>query len=80
MRSTSGHGQLWKYQETNTGFVARILGVAVKLHPAFCDTPEPVLGREDFFSAFRVTLDQRATVMTLEPYADMVGPLDGGSD
>ena len=49
-----------------------IQGVELMLRPVFCEVLHPVLGRKDFFARFRVTFDQRASRMVLEPYADTV--------
>lgn len=63
--------QGYQYME---GVPARIQGADVRLKIVFVETTEePVLGRADFFDSFRVTLDQRGGVLTLEPYEDVVG-------
>lgn len=45
------------------------LGVKIRLHACFSEVPIVLLGRNDFFAAFRVTVDQRAQTFTLEQYA-----------
>lgn len=52
------------------GLEAEIQAMRMKVHlkTTFSETPFVLLGREDFFSAFRVAFDQRNEAFTLEPY------------
>jgi hypothetical protein len=56
------------------GMDARIVGepelaqVEIHLDAIFATTALPLVGREDFFTAFRVEFDQLATTFTLTTY------------
>jgi hypothetical protein len=57
------------------GLDAQIQGINVTLHlkTAFSDTPMTLLGREDFFNAFKISFDQRVPRFTLETYESATG-------
>lgn len=40
----------------------------VEVTAAFSSTPVALLGREDFFTRYRVTIDQRDQIFRLESY------------
>ena len=44
------------------------LGMNVHLKTAFSETPFVLLGREDFFEAFKISFDHRGLKFTLESY------------
>ena len=49
--------------------VADVAGRTVELAPIFsADLPVILLGREDFFSVFKVVIDQRRQRLSLHPY------------
>lgn len=55
------------------GIAAEVVGTfGARLKAMFAPTrwQYVLLGREDFFSQFRITLDQRALTTTLEPYGE----------
>jgi len=47
-----------------------VQGIAADIHlkTAFAETPHALVGREDFFAAFRVSFDERGQRFTLERY------------
>jgi len=53
------------------GLEAEIQQMRMRIHlkTAFSETPFVLLGREDFFNAFKVAFDQRAQRFTLERYS-----------
>jgi hypothetical protein len=69
MYGACGSGESHHYR---LALSACVEGIHLKLNVAFCEIEVPVLGRNDFFDTFRVTLDQRRKVLTLEPYEDVV--------
>lgn len=48
--------------------IAEIAGRRVTLEPVFAGVDELTLGRADLFHAFRVTFDERARELVLDPY------------
>jgi hypothetical protein len=64
-----GAGGASKFYCWKTGSLAAdFFGRPVNLKVQFSLTPFILLGREDFFSAFRVTFDQRSLRFTVESY------------
>jgi hypothetical protein len=47
---------------------ALIDGVTIRVPAVFGPVNQAVLGRSDFFNAFRVTIDERARTFVLDPY------------
>ena len=50
------------------GLRATVLGRELQLRGAFGACPVILLGRGDFFDAFKITFDQRAKIFSLESY------------
>jgi hypothetical protein len=63
--TSGGEGVQWIYPEN---LKATIFGRDLELTAIFTETPIALLGREDFFSAFRVVFDERALTLTIDPY------------
>jgi hypothetical protein len=53
-----------------TGLRAEIVGVEMPLTAVFTATPVALLGRQDFFRAFRVDFDERNRVFQLTRYEE----------
>jgi hypothetical protein len=65
--AADGDGEGYHYAP---GLQVRIEDIDLTLEVIFSETEIPMLGRRDFFETFRVTMDQRRGMLTLEPYAD----------
>lgn len=64
-------GGVVKHHIWDAGLEAEVqaLGHKIRLNAAFCDgLPVVILGRNDFFAAFKVAFDQQAQTFTLEKY------------
>jgi hypothetical protein len=61
-----GKSKYWAWQDGK--LPANFYGRPVDLSVQFCDTPFILLGREDFFAAFKVAFDQRNLRFTIEAY------------
>lgn len=59
-----------KVYEPREQLVAEIAGRDVPLKPVFGPVNDVVLGRPDVFQAFRVTFDDRAGELILDPYPE----------
>jgi hypothetical protein len=68
--TAGGAVDCWVYPQ---GIKALIAGEEIYLKASFCDGLKvPLLGRRDFFNAFKVMFDQRGRSFTLEA----CGPID----
>jgi hypothetical protein len=68
--TAGGAVECWVYKP---GIKARIVGEEIHLKASFCEGLKvPLLGRRDFFNAFKVTIDQRGEAFTLQA----CGPVD----
>lgn len=57
------------------GFMAQIEDVQFPMFVTFMDTPQILLGQEDFFRQFKVTFDHRRQKVSLMPYPKQIkGP------
>lgn len=65
-KTAGGAVVVWAYPQ---GLRVHVEGVGHRLKADFCEGLDvPLLGRRDFFNAYRVTFDERAKTFTLEPY------------
>jgi len=65
LETAGGKARQWVWRD---GLSARIMGRYLKVKGVFCDTPVPLLGRTDFFAAFKVTFDEQSQSFTVEAY------------
>jgi hypothetical protein len=63
--TSGGEGVQWIYPRN---LEATIFERHMALTAIFTETPIALLGREDFFSAFRVGFDERTLTLTIDPY------------
>lgn len=67
MNTGNGKG---RHHEWGDGLKAVIAGRKIELAAQFGNINVGVLGRADFFQAFRVTFDDRKRVTIVQPYDD----------